>query len=363
MSTMNRYARQVILPQMGEERQRRLASGRALVVGVGALGCVSADLLVRAGVGRLTLIDRDVVELTNLQRQPLYTDADVADGVPKAIAAARRLRESNSEIEIRAEVVDFTARNSERLFLEALGPCSALPDDGGAPSASESTPHGVPVVLDGTDNFEARFLLNDLCVRFGVPFFYAGVVGVRATMMAFLPGQACLRCILDAPPAPGSQETCETSGVFAPASAIAAAYQAAQAIKYLAGCGADVDRRLIEIDAWSGEVRCISLPSRRPDCPACVLRRFEFLNADASDETTLCGRKAVQVSPRGAHSIDLSSLARRLAPHGNVRLSVHLLRAAIEDVELTVFPDGRVIIRGTDRPELARSIYARWIGT
>lgn len=340
-----------MLPGIGNEGQERLGVSHAVVVGVGALGCVSADLLVRAGVGRVTLIDRDVVEVSNLQRQTLFAEADV--GRPKAVAAAARLRAVNSGVTINAVVADVTGRNVH-------GMLNALCETGLPPPGP--LPRGGGVVIDGTDNFETRYLLNDWCVKHGVPFLYAGAVGTRGMVAAFVPGGPCLRCVFEDPPEPGSQPTCETAGVLGPAVVMAGAMQAAEAIKLLSGNAGAVSRDLATFDVWENTWRRVALPVRRTDCPCCGLGRFEFLEGASGDEAVLCGREAVQVTPRAAAQVDLASLARRLAPHGAVSASEHLVRAAIEGVEMTVFADGRAIVKGTTRPEVARSAYAKWVG-
>lgn len=345
MARPDRYARQAILPGIGPEGQARLADAWAVVVGVGALGCTSADLLVRAGVGRVTLIDRDVVERSNLQRQSLFAERD--EGQPKAAAAAARLRDANSDIDVRAVVADVTPLNAERLVREAAGDRAVA----------------LGAIVDGTDNFEARYLLNDVAVKLGVALLYAGAVGTRSVSAAFLPGGPCLRCVFEEPPEVASQPTCETAGVLGPSVVEVAARQAAEAIKVLTGRGDVVDRAIVTTDLWTNETRRIAAGERRADCPCCGLRRFEFLDGSAGDEVALCGRNAVQVSPRAGASVDLAALARRLAPYGPVAASEHLVRAGVEGVEVTVFADGRAIVKGTSRPEVARGVYAKWVGS
>ncbi|MEX2217901.1 MAG: ThiF family adenylyltransferase [Phycisphaerales bacterium] len=359
MHGLERYHRQMLLPGVGEEGQRRLAESSVLLVGCGALGCASADLLARAGVGRITLVDRDVVELTNLQRQTLFDERDAAEGLPKAEAAARRLRAVNSPIRVEAVVADFNSGNAERMVREA------------APA----------VLLDGTDNFETRYLLNDLAVKHGVPYCYGGVVGTRGMQMTVLPtatrerGSCCLRCVFETPPAPGSVPTCDTAGVLGPVVAIVAACQASDAFKLLLGRADLLSPTLLEIDLWSNLRRRLDLSAaRRADCPCCGLRGFEFLEGDAMSGTrALCGQIAVQVCPAGAAAgarVDLAGLAERLLPHGEFEVGRFFLRGELArerspegaPVGLTVFPDGRAIIRGTERVEAARSIYARFIG-
>lgn len=367
MPAPSRYARQTILPFVGPEGQERLAHAHAVVVGVGALGCASADLLARAGVGRLTLIDRDVVERTNLQRQSLFTERDAEEGAPKADAAARRLREVNSEIDIIAQVADLTPRNAERLL--------------GAVAASDGSANGEPramAILDGADNYETRYLLNDFSVRSGVPYFYAGAVGAEALAMPVLPGRVgapCLRCVFPEPPPLGARRTCETSGVFGPAVAAIAAVQAGDALKHLMGRGDLIAPTLTRMDLERGAIAQRTLADARdPSCPCCAASRFEWLD-DAlgrGDAATLCGRNAVQVPPPIASSrstgealpVDLALIEAKLRPVAEVRRTAFLVKAALRDepLALTVFADGRVVVEGTTDTVRARSIVAKHVG-
>lgn len=350
----------MLLPGIGEPGQRRLRESRAVIVGCGALGCSIADLLARAGVGRLTIIDRDVVELTNLQRQTLFSQADAEEGVPKAEAARRRIAAVNPEVSVEAVVADVVPRNVERLVGLV----------GGGKGAAGA------VVLDGTDNFETRYLINDLAVKHGLSYIYGGAVGTRGMAMAVLPGRTpCLRCVFDEPPAPGISETCDTAGVLGPVIAAVAAVQAAEAVKILSGNAAAVSPGVVEIDLWTGRLRRLDVGGPRAECSACGLRRFEYLNGRGGDAVMLCGQGAVQVSPALAQGVDLEALAARLAVHGTFsRMGRFLVRGtlapdgvglsgAASPISITVFADGRAIIKGTDRPEVARSIYARYIGT
>lgn len=366
----DRYHRQAILPGIGAEGQRRLGASHAVIVGCGALGCVSADWLARAGVGTLTLIDRDFVELTNLQRQTLYDEHDAGligdrganetesleapDGpMPKALAAARRLSRVNSSIAIRPLVADLQPRNAERVL--GLLPGGGRPD----------------VVLDGTDNFATRYLLNDLAVKHGVPLVYAGVLATRGMMMPIVPGRtACLRCVFEEMPEIGAGETCDTAGVLGPVVGIAASAQAVEAIKILAGAMDSIRPTLLAFDAWASTRATVRIDRPRSDCPCCGLRRFEFLGGAAgSNATALCGQQAVQVWPAGEITLDLHGLARRLSSVGEFKATDLMARGRVpaatrggEGYELTVFADGRAIVRGTRDTGEARSIYARYIG-
>jgi adenylyltransferase/sulfurtransferase len=349
MSTA-RYHRQMLLPDWGEEGQFRLSAAKILLVGCGALGCSIADLLVRAGVGHLTIVDRDIVELTNLQRQTLYDEKDVAEGLPKAEAARRRLAKVNSQVKLTAVIADYTSRNAESL-------------------ASNAT-----LLLDGTDNFETRYLLNDLAVKRHVPYVYGGAVGTRGMAMTIRPGHTpCLRCVFEEPPPAGVAQTCDTAGVLGPMISLVAAHQATEALKLLLGRQDLVLPALLDIDAWTNTTRRIDLSkSKRTDCPCCGLRRFEFLDGDrAGQAAALCGQNAVQVAPSSSSGIDLAALSSRLSPHGNFTLLPSLLiRGTLTaergdngaPISLTVFADGRAIVKGTSKPEVARTLYARYIG-
>lgn len=347
---MSRYHRQVILPGIGVEGQRRLAAAHAAIVGCGALGCAIADTLARAGVGRLTLIDRDLVEITNLQRQTLFDEKDAAGLTPKAEAARARLDAVNSAIEVRAVVADLTGANAERLLFDA----------GAKPG----------VLLDGTDNFETRYLLNDLAVKHGIAYCYGGVVGTTGMQFTVLPGspdRPCLRCLFPESPAPGSAPTCDTAGVLGPAVAVVAACQSADAIKILTGHSELVAPSLLSFDLWSNERRRLGLAgTRRGDCPACGLGRFEFLDGERGGGTAaLCGQDAVQVSPSASTPVDLERLADRLGAVATVTRTPFLLRARVPEqggVDLTVFRDGRAIIKGVRGADQARAVYARWVG-
>jgi molybdopterin-synthase adenylyltransferase len=349
-----RYHRQMLLPAIGEEGQLRLRASHAVIVGCGALGCTIADLLARAGVGKLTLIDRDVVELTNLQRQTLFDESDAREGLPKSEAARRRLARVNSRIHVEAVIADFNSSNAERLLTSSPGP---------------SVPPSL--LLDGTDNFDTRYLLNDLAVKRNLPYLYAGVVGTHGLQATILPGRAaCLRCLFPDPPVAGTQPTCDTAGVLGPAIAIAAACQATDAIKLLLGKEELLSGTLLEFDLWSNHRRSIDLGPPRPECPCCGERRFEFLDAVRPPLTSLCGQDAVQVLPPGETRLDLAGLRERLAPHGEFTvLGDLLLRGTLAHevldgrrIGLTLFTDGRAIIQGTIDPSRARAIYARYIG-
>lgn len=370
MPAPSRYHRQAILPFVGDEGQARLARAHAVIVGVGALGCASADLLARAGVGRITLIDRDVVERTNLQRQSLFSERDAAEGVPKAEAAARRLREVNSEIAVIPRIADLTWRTAEAL----LGVGGAR--DQAAPCA----------ILDGTDNYETRYILNDTAVRQSTAYFYAGAIGAEGLAMPVLPsrpGAPCLRCVFPEPPPLEARRTCDTGGVFGPAVGATAAVQAADALKFLMGREDLIAPALTRIDLQRSTLSHASLADARdPACPCCAARRFDWLEGraegSAPDAAALCGRNAVQIAPIRAgasgHSagfadpvepvLDLGAIEAKLRPTCDVRRTPFLLRATPhgEPLEITLFQDGRAIVSGTSDPARARAIVARYLG-
>ncbi len=330
-----RYSRQLLFPGIGERGQEALAASHAVVVGCGALGSFHAAALARAGVGRITLIDRDYVEPSNLHRQWLFEESDAAEGLPKAVAGERRLRAVNSSVQIRGVVADLTPGNVQELLGDA------------------------GVILDGTDNFDARYLINDFAVSRGTPWVYGAAVGAYGLEMPVLPGRtACLRCVYPEPPS-GAQPTCDTAGVIGPIVAAIAAFQVADALKILTG--APVCARITTIDIWQGTVRQVAPPDRDPDCRACGRREFPALDESRRAPVTLCGRNAVQIHER-ERPIDLLDLKARLEPLGEVRANEFVLRFRAEPYELTVFPDGRAIVKGTSDPGVARSVYARYLG-
>lgn len=348
-----RYHRQRLVPVIGAEGQARLARAHALIVGCGALGCPAADLVVRAGIGRVTIVDRDVVETTNLHRQTLFAQADVGD--PKAESGARRLREVNSAVRVRGILADLSHRNAESII-------AAEPGEWGA----------ADIVIDGTDNFETRYLLNDVCVKRSIPLVYAGAVGTGLTQMTIVPGVTpCLRCLFPDPPAPGTMPTCDTAGILGPVSTLAASLQAIDAIRLIVDPASFSRGTLAEIDAWAGRLRRLDVGLPSPDCPCCARRSFEFLAGSGETMTTaLCGRGAIQVLPATEVSVDLNALAARLQPHGRFEVSRNMLRGVLESEggrEFMVFSDGRAVI-GKRRdgkpadPEIARAIFARYVG-
>jgi adenylyltransferase/sulfurtransferase len=337
---VSRYSRQELFDGIGPDGQARLARARVAVVGCGALGSVLSETLVRAGVGSLTLIDRDFVEESNLQRQSLFDESDVARSLPKAVAAETRLRRINSQVEIHGVVADLAPDNASELL------------------------SGASLVLDGTDNFETRFLLNDLAVRDGFPWVYGACVAAYGIALLVRPGRTpCLRCLLEEMPAPGSGPTCDTAGVVAPVVHVVAGVQSAEALKLLAGDEAALLPGVFTVDLWRGRFDVLDLSGRAPSCPACTERRFDYAEVQSAGiATALCGRDAVQVRPGRRARIDLEALAVRLGRLGEVRRNEYLLRFSGEEAELVVFEDGRALIKGVASPARARSLYARYVG-
>lgn len=342
MNIDERYSRQVLFEGIGEAGQRKLAASKVAIIGCGALGAIQAETMARAGAGRLRLIDRDFVEESNLQRQIMFEEGDARDHLPKSVAAARRISRVNSDVQVEPMVTDVDFDNVE----EAIS--------------------GVDVVIDGTDNFETRFLINDACVKAGIPWIYGAAVGAYGLTMTVVPDESpCLRCVLGGMPSPGSGPTCDTAGVIMPIISIIGSIQSSEAIKLLTGQKEKLHRSLIRVDVWDFELSRIDLANfaDREGCPACGQREFEFLRGGSRQvTTTLCGRNAVQIANKGAASLDFPALANRLRPLGEVKFNDFLLRFRVEHYDITVFRDARSIIRGTDDPAIARGIYARYIG-
>lgn len=347
---VDRYHRQSLLPQIGPEGQARLRRSRVLLVGCGALGTVIADQLVRAGVGTLRIVDRDLVEMTNLQRQVLFDEADVRDGLPKAIAAANRLRQINSDVTIEPHVTDAHAGNIETL------------------AGLRGGNRKVDLILDGTDNVATRFLINDVAVKHTIPWIYGACVGTEGRCMPILPPDGpCLRCVFPEPPSAAELPTCDTAGVLAPAAAIVASLQVAAALRVLTLRADWKGESLTSFDLWQNRFKTFRLEhAKRPQCPTCGKGHFEFLDAPPDRAlTSLCGRNAVQVRSRASESVDLGRMAQKLTLCGRVQQTPYLIRCALNDpatVQLTVFPDGRAIVHGTADFDRARSLYARFIG-
>lgn len=358
-----RYHRQMLLPGFGQQGQLKLFESTALILGCGALGTVSANMLARAGVGHLVIADRDFIELTNLQRQVLFDEQDVSDAIPKAEAARRRIARINSQTRVTAIVDDVNSDNIERLAA------------------------GVDVIIDGLDNLETRYLANDCAVKHGLPFLYGGAVGTAGLAYVILPhtkekttawetfaggskATPCFRCIFEEAPAPGELATCDTAGVIGPAASIIANFQVAEALKLLTGNLEQVCPTLLNIDLWTNMMTQLKVNTGREngDCPCCKQRHFEFLEGRAgSKATTLCGNDAVQLAHRQQEGeLNLDEIAGRLRSHGPVKVNRFMVRAGLSengsDFELTLFADGRAIVKGTRDPAVARGVFAKYIG-
>ena len=340
-----RYSRQILFREIGESGQQRLLDSSAVLVGCGALGTALANLLVRAGVGKLRIVDRDFVEPSNLQRQTLFEESDAQEALPKAVAAKRRLRAINAGVAVEGIVADLSSKNADEL----LG--------------------GFPLILDGTDNFETRFLLNDAAIHLSVPWIYAAVVASYGVTMTVRPGEtACLACALESgtedgahTSVAGGEDTCDTVGVLGAAAGVIACVEAAEAIKLLAGKSISAESRLLSFDVWSAKFQSVRV-ARNLDCRACVRHDLRYLEGEAQPHLTMCGRDSVQIHER-RRQLDLAALGKRIAPTAaEVRENGFLLRFRVPPYEMTVFADGRAIIKGTRDTSVARSLYARYIG-
>ena len=338
MDFAERYSRQILFPPIGAEGQKLLAAARVAIVGCGATGSALASLLARAGIGYLRIIDRDYVELSNLQRQVLFDESDAAESLPKAVAAARKIRSFNSEIIVEPHAADLTPQNAKELL------------------------SGVALILDGTDNFETRYLINDFAVSQGMPWIYAAAVASYAVTMTVLPAEtACLTCIFPDSPR-GMVETCDTAGILNSAVNLIASIASTEALKLLVKAQGKLRRTLLSYDVWANDVAEVSTAKPRPDCRACGQRDFVHLAGEGRPHITLCGRNSVQIHER-ARPIDFDEVTRRLSPHGAVRHNEFVLKFWREPYELTLFPDGRAIIKGTTDTAIARSLYARYVGS
>jgi adenylyltransferase/sulfurtransferase len=343
VADLERYSRQVRFAGVGESGQRRLRASRVTVCGCGALGSVLCNHLVRAGVGFVRVVDRDFLETHNLQRQMLFDEADIAANLPKAEAAARKLRAINSEVAVEPVVTDLDPTNVLDLVADA------------------------DLILDGTDNFETRYLINDAAVKLGKPWIFGGVIGSEGQTMTILPGDTpCLRCVIETSPPPGTTPTCETAGILGPAVAAIASFEAVEALKILVGDRENLNPDLILIDLWDWAFRRLKIAPLKDqvDCPCCRRRQFEWLDGRLGSHTTvLCGRNSVQVASRRREPLDFEELAGRLRGLGAVSYNAFLLRFVAGEFELTVFPDGRAIIKGTNEIARARTLYAQYVGS
>lgn len=335
----NRYSRQILLPEIGTEGQSKLAASSVLVLGCGALGTVISETMVRAGVGKIHIVDRDIVEVSNLQRQVLFDENDALKKMPKAHAAAIKLRAINSAIEVEGTVADLNAKNVEALISDAS------------------------LVLDGTDNMETRYLLNDACVKHSKPWIYGGCVGTGGLVLPVLPGIGpCLRCVFKQAPPPGTLPTCDVAGVLATATIVTAAMQSTEAIKLIIGNTSGVGR-FTQVDVWQGTQISMKV-DRSDDCPACALGQFDFLTKKSTTwVTSLCGRNAVQIVPAGEVTLNLERILDTLPKETKPLHNGITLTFTVNEHELVIFPDGRALVKGTTDKRVGRSLYASYIGS
>jgi len=336
-----RYLRQVLFAPIGEEGQERLAKSKVLLIGCGALGSVLAEMMVRAGVGELRIVDRDFLELSNLQRQMLYDEEDLAGNLPKAEAAGRKLRNINHEVNVTPIVADANHESIE-YFLES-----------------------VDLILDGTDNLQTRFLINDAAVKNSLPWIYSAALAARGMVLVILPGgKPCLRCLIETPPELGQMETCETAGIIGPVVGMVGSFAGGEALKLLTGNVKAVNRNFVSFDLWENKLRQTMMEMAGEECPCCGERNFEFLEGKGGLSTiSLCGRNSVQVRPRQyGEKIDLAGLGKRLEGIGPVTQNEFMVRFKVNEMEITIFPDGRAIIKGINNIDEARSLYARYVG-
>ncbi|MFC1982093.1 ThiF family adenylyltransferase, partial [Chloroflexota bacterium] len=333
----NRYSRQTMFPAIGEEGQVKLGKGNVVIIGCGALGTNIANFLVRAGVGKVLIIDRDFIEYHNLQRQVLFDEEDIKAGLPKAIAAEQHLRKVNSSVEIKGIVADANYTNIE-------GFCS-----------------GADVILDGLDNFETRFLINDVALKHSIPWVYGGAIASGGMTMTVIPGETpCFRCIHPVLPDPGTTPTCETAGIIGTVPAVIGSLQATEAMKILVG--AEVNKELITVDIWRGVFHRMRI-KQREDCPACRGKYDSLEKKFVMQTTSFCGQsRAIQVVNTKVTGIDLDELAARLKGKGNVSRNKFMLHFNVDDREITVFTDGRAIIKNTIDESLAKELYFKYIG-
>lgn len=335
-----KYSRQILFQPIGEMGQSRLREASIAIVGMGALGTVLATQLVRAGIGRIRLIDRDIVEASNLQRQSLYDEIDASEGRAKAAAAAEKLHAANQDVEISIAIEDVTWKNAERLFSD------------------------VDVILDGTDNFEVRYLINDVSVKHRIPWSYGGAVSSYGTTAFFRPQQTpCLVCLFGPNTRTAGHDTCDTVGVIAPVVSMIASLQVTETLKYLTGNLASLSQSIVHLDVWKNEYQSIRLGTAKDNCPCCQKRQFKALNQQTSGLTvSLCGRQTIQVRPENGLEVSLHQLASRLAQFGQIHQNPHLLRCDMGEHQITLFADGRALIHGVENPMVARNLYAKYIG-
>jgi len=337
-----RYSRQHLFPPIGKKGQVKLGKSRVAIVGMGALGTALANHMVRAGIGYVRLIDRDFVEYSNLQRQMLFDEKDAEQSLPKAIAAKQKLNQINAAVVIDAHIADLTWKNAEDLLSD------------------------VDLILDGTDNFEVRYLMNDVAVKYHIPWIYGGAVSSRGMTAVIIPEiTPCYRCLFPEPPAPGTTETCDTAGVIGPIIHIVAAYQATEALKLLLDDHEHLSRTLRSFDLWQNEYAEINIKHAKNDhCPVCANHQYDYLHPKQKTDrvASLCGSDTVQISPAQKMQLDLKQLGNKLRTVGKVEQTPFLIRFYIDDYQLTIFPDGRIMVHGTNDKVTAKNLYAKYIG-
>ncbi len=339
MKDLHRYRKQILLKEIGEFGQRRLMESRAVVIGCGALGSMISNTLVRMGVGSIVIADRDYIELDNLHRQILFDEDDIRANLPKAAAAAAKLRKINPDVEIEPVIADINAGNIENLI------------------------RGADCIIDGTDNFETRLLINDASYKMNIPWIYGGVVGTYGMTYTIIPGEtACFRCFMHDAPKPGETETCDTVGVLATSVSVIASIETTEAVKILSRRRNDLSGNLVTIDLWSGMWKSFQL-NKEKDCPLCGQGRYDFLDGKNSSKTvSLCGRNSIQITPAEKTIIGFEDIAGRLKSAGSVTYNEHLLKFSADGAEITLFKDGRAIIKGTKDESAARTIFSKYIG-
>lgn len=339
----SRYSRQHLFPYIGKAGQEKLNNSRVAIVGVGALGSAIANHMVRSGVGYVRIIDRDYVEYSNLQRQLLYDESDVEENLPKAIAAMLKLRAINSSVIIDAKIADLNWKNAEDLLAD------------------------VDLIIDGSDNFDVRYLINDVSIKHKIPWIYGGAVSSRGMTFTIIPDETpCFRCVFPEQPAHGTTDTCDTAGVIGPIIHVIAAYQSTEALKILLADFEHLSNSLRNFELWHNDYSEIKLKNaRNEDCPTCVHHEYNYLDpTDKKDRfAALCGRDTVQISPMKTSKFDLKQLAEKLRPHGELKETPYLLKFQIDNLDLTIFPDGRIMVHGTNDVVVAKNIYAKYIGS
>jgi len=335
---MERYEKQIFFNEIGEDGQRRLLVSKVVIIGCGALGTVIANNLVRSGVGYVRIVDRDYIELSNLQRQLLFDEDDIKNNLPKAVAAEYKLKKINSEIQIESVVTDVNPKNIEKLC------------------------EGMDIILDATDNFQTRFLINDISVKLNIPWIYGGVIGSSGMTYSIIPNKTpCFRCIFpDIPPA-GSVDTCDTAGVLNAITNIIASLQSTEAIKILTGQFDAVIKEMRFIDIWVNTFDNLMIYPK-DNCTTCKGNNYEFLNCEAEDAVYLCGKDSIQINPMNSE-VSMKSINNRLDAMGiTIKSNSFYSKFTIEGIQFTLFYDGRAILKNTSDVNKAKTMYSKYIG-